>query len=162
MSEPIDEIYDQRQHRRVPATGSARVNFGGQWHSYPLLDLSGGGARFSAKLRPLIGTNVLVQLRGLGMVRAKVIKRGTADFAVVFNQEDFCSGDFVDNLMLYANAELMAPNAAKAPGVNAPGAEPAPQGEAAAEISEIASETSRKSRNPLRLDKWIGRKSKSA
>ncbi|MEM7171085.1 MAG: PilZ domain-containing protein [Pseudomonadota bacterium] len=167
MSESIDEFYDQRRHRRVPASGTARVNFGGQWHSCPLIDLSGGGASFEAKIRPLMGANILVQLRGVGIVRAKVVARSGNDFAVEFNQADFDAGTFVDNLMFQANATLLEKHpifAGPESGSTQKSAEPTPlepaQGrdnQDGAEQAENAQSDEDKPRKGLRLGRLIGR-----
>lgn len=104
----FDEFFDQRRHRRVAMTGEARVNFGGRWHGCRIIDLSGGGGRFRSSIKPIEGANVLVQLRGLGIVRGKVVHRESACFSVEFNQEDYEPDALVDTLMLSANAELMS------------------------------------------------------
>ena len=108
MTQNFDEFFDQRRYRRVAMTGDARVNFGGRWHVCEIVDLSGGGARFRSEIRPIDGANVLVQLRGVGIVRALVVYRDKSCFAVKFNREDYDADALVDNLMLPANAELMA------------------------------------------------------
>ena len=113
MTEPVDELFDQRYHRRVAACGQARINYGGRWHVCQIVDLSGGGGRFRAQIKPVLGANVLVQLRGVGMVRARVVTRDHGSFALAFNQKDYDVDTMVDNLMLAANAELLA--AAKSP-----------------------------------------------
>jgi hypothetical protein len=104
----FDELFDQRRHRRVQSQGSARVNFGGRWHGCEIVDVSGGGARFRSEISPLAAANVLVQLRGLGMVRAKVVMRNGRGFAVQFNAKDYDQDALVDSLMLQANAKLLA------------------------------------------------------
>ena len=108
VTQNFDEFFDQRRYRRVAMTGDAKVNFGGRWHLCQIIDLSGGGARFRSEIRPVDGANVLVQLRGVGIVRAAVVYRDKSCFAVQFNGEDYDSGALVDNLMLPANAALMA------------------------------------------------------
>ncbi len=108
MTEPVDELFDQRYHRRVSASGQARINYGGRWHVCQIVDLSGGGGRFRAQIKPVLGTNVLVQLRGVGMVRARVVNRNHGSFALAFNQKDYDVDTMVDNLMLAANAQLLA------------------------------------------------------
>ncbi len=108
MTANIDELFDQRRHRRVQSQGCARVNFGGRWHGCEIVDVSGGGARFRSEISPLTAANVLVQLRGLGMVRAKVVMRDGRGFAVQFNPKDYDRDALVDSLMLPANARLLA------------------------------------------------------
>lgn len=108
VAENFDELFDQRQFRRVPALGQARVNFGGRWHSCQIVDLSGGGGRFRAQIKPLKGAAVLIQMRGLGIVRAKVADRSGGTFSVSFNTDDYDVDALVDNLMLQTNAELLA------------------------------------------------------
>ena len=108
MTANFDELFDQRRHRRVQSQGSARVNFGGRWHDCETVDVSGGGARFRSEIKPLAAANVLVQLRGLGMVRAKVVMRNGRGFSVQFNPKDYDRDALVDSLMLPANARLLA------------------------------------------------------
>ena len=108
MTQNFDELFHQRRHRRVESKGHARVNFGGRWHSSEIMDISGGGARFRGEIRPLVAANVLVQLRGLGMIRAKVVMRDSRSFAVQFNRKDYDPAALVDSLMLQANARLLA------------------------------------------------------
>ena len=108
MAENFDELFDQRQFRRVPALGQARVNFGGRWHNCQIVDLSGGGGRFRAQIKPLEGAAVLIQMRGLGIVRAKVADRSGGTFSVSFNTDDYDVDALVDNLMLQTNAKLLA------------------------------------------------------
>ena len=50
----------------------------------------------------------MVQLRGLGMVRAKVVMRNGRGFSVQFNPKDYDRDALVDSLMLPANAKLLA------------------------------------------------------
>ena len=108
MTANVDELFDQRRHRRVQSQGCARVNFGGRWHDCEIVDVSGGGARFRSEIKPLAAANVLVQLRGLGMVRAKVVTRDGRGFSVQFNPKDYDRDALVDSLMLPANAKLLA------------------------------------------------------
>ena len=108
VAENFDELFDQRQFRRVAALGQARVNFGGRWHNCQIVDLSGGGGRFRAQIKPLKGASVLIQMRGLGIVRAKVADRSGGTFSVSFNTDDYDVDALVDNLMLQTNAELLA------------------------------------------------------
>ncbi len=108
MTANVDELFDQRRHRRVQSQGCARVNFGGRWHDCEILNVSGGGARFRSEIKPLPAANVLVQLRGLGMIRAKVVMRDGRSFAVQFNPEDYDLDALVDSLMLLANVSLLA------------------------------------------------------
>jgi hypothetical protein len=119
----FDELFDQRRHRRVQSQGSARVNFGGCWHGCEIVDVSGGGARFRSEIKPLAAANVLVQLRGLGMVRAKVVTRNGRGFAVQFNPKDYDRDALVDSLMLQANAKLLTGAGRK---TKAEAAKPAP------------------------------------
>ena len=84
------------------------TNFGGRWHDCQIVNLSGGGGAFRSAIRPLQGASVLVHLRGVGIVRAKVVGRGHATFALQFNEKDYDVDAMVDNLMLQANAKLMA------------------------------------------------------
>ena len=108
MAENFDELFDQRQFRRVAALGQARVNFGGRWHNCQIVDLSGGGGRFRAQIKPLEGAAVMVQMRGLGIVRAKVVDRSSGTFSLAFNSDDYDVDALVDNLMLQTNAKLLA------------------------------------------------------
>lgn len=126
MSENFDEIFDQRRHRRIAAPGQARVNFSGRWQVCDIVDLSGGGARFKSDIKPLESANVLVQLRGLGMIRAKVVKRDGSSFAVQFNAKDYDADALVDSLMLHANARLLAGDT-ETPEAQVPTTEKAPQ-----------------------------------
>ena len=107
MSENFDEFFDQRRHRRVAMTGDARINFGGRWHTCRITDLSGGGGRFRSEIKPINGANVLVQLRGLGIVRGVVVHRDHSSFAIEFNRADYDVDALVDNLMLPANSALV-------------------------------------------------------
>ena len=107
MTETFDEFFDQRRHRRVAVRGEARINYGGRWHSCNIIDLSGGGGRFSSEIKPIQGANVLVQLRGIGMVRGIVLHRDHEGFAVEFNRADYDRDTMVDNLMLSANSQLL-------------------------------------------------------
>ena len=121
MAENFDELFDQRQYRRVSALGQARVNFGGRWHNCQIVDLSGGGGRFRAQIKPLEGAAVMIQMRGLGIVRAKVVDRSGGTFSLAFNAEDYDVDALVDNLMLQTNAKLLS-------GANADQAENSEQG----------------------------------
>ena len=107
MPEVIDEAYDQRHHRRVPVSLQARVNFAGRWHSCEIVDLSGGGAMLRAQITPAVDSTILVQLRGVGIIRAHVMKKDGRNFAVAFNRQDYDVDAMVDNLMLQANAKIL-------------------------------------------------------
>jgi len=126
LSDNIDEIFDQRRHRRVSSQGQARVNFSGRWQACDIVDISGGGARFRSDIRPLESANVLVQLRGLGMIRARVVTRDSRSFAVEFNPKDYDPDALVDSLMLHANARLLAGDEEPAE-LQAPAEEKAPR-----------------------------------
>lgn len=108
MAEKYDELFDQRRFRRVSALGQARVNSNGRWYPCQIVDLSGGGGRFRSKVKLLEGAAVLIQMRGLGIVRAKVADHGSGTFSVSFNAEDYDVDALVDNLMLQTNAKLLA------------------------------------------------------
>jgi len=123
VAENFDELFDQRQFRRVPALGQARVNFGGRWHNCQIVDLSGGGGRFRAQIKPLEGAAVLIQMRGLGIVRAKVADRSGGTFSVSFNTDDYDVDALVDNLMLQTNAKLLAGGSRGGGKDDAPGSE---------------------------------------
>jgi len=103
----FDESYDQRRFRRVRTNVPARVNFDGYWHNCNAADLSGGGAFFFSRLQPQIHSNVLIQIRGVGMVRARVVHRKEEGFSVEFNDEDIDQDAIVDNLTLVANKGLL-------------------------------------------------------
>jgi hypothetical protein len=104
----FDEFFDQRHHRRVTINGEARINFGGCWHGCRIIDISGGGGRFRSTSKPGAGANVLVQLRGLGIVRGHVVHCESGSFSVQFNQEDYEPDALVDTLMLAANTHLLS------------------------------------------------------
>jgi len=103
----FDESYDQRRFRRVRTNVPARVNFDGYWHNCNAADLSGGGAFFYSRLQPQIHSNVLIQIRGVGMVRARVVHRKEEGFSVEFNGKDVDQDAIVDNLTLIANKDLL-------------------------------------------------------
>ena len=106
MADHWNEFFDRREFRRLAAEGKVRINFDGAWHTCELADISGGGARFRAAVRPLAGTNVLLQMRGLGMIRATVVRRSEEDFSLKFNSADYDSGALVDNFSLPLNQDL--------------------------------------------------------
>ena len=108
MSENLDELFDQRYYRRVTADGQVRINFGGRWNDCQTVNISGGGGCFRSRIKPLMGSSVLIHLRGVGIVRAKVVGRGHATFALQFNEKDYDVDVMVDNLTLQANAKLLA------------------------------------------------------
>ncbi len=105
----IDEFMDRRRHRRIDTQSSARINFDGFWHNCPTVDMSGGGGSFRSWLQPPVGSNVLVQMRGLGVIRARVTRRWDQGFAVEFDAEDYDADTLVDNLTLPANPGLFGP-----------------------------------------------------
>ncbi len=106
MGDHWNEIYDRREFRRLAAEGTVRINFYGAWYSCSVLDISGGGGRFQSSIRPQVGTNVLLQMRGLGTIRATVVRRSKEDFSLQFDLEDYDSDALVDNLSLPFNREL--------------------------------------------------------
>jgi len=157
----MDELFDQRRFRRVSAQGQARINFGGRWHVCRIVDLSGGGGSFRAEIKPLLGTNVLVQLRGVGIVRAKVVKRDQGTFGLAFDQSDFDVDAMVDNLMFQANARLL--QGGETAEETAPGQQ---SGRPFEDESGEASLQSRESRRPDvepsdRLDQGAGRRQRA-
>lgn len=106
MGDHWNQIYDRREFRRLAAEGTVRINFYGAWYSCSVIDISGGGGRFQSSIRPQIGTNVLLQMRGLGTIRAKVVRRSKEDFSLQFDLDDYDSDALVDNLSLPFNREL--------------------------------------------------------
>ena len=64
MSENLDELFDQRYYRRVTADGQVRINFGGRWNDCQTVNISGGGGCFRSRIKPLMGSSVLIHLRG--------------------------------------------------------------------------------------------------
>ncbi len=112
MPEVFDEAYDQRLHRRVSVNLQARMNFGGRWQACEVIDLSGGGAMVRAEITPAVDSTILIQLRGVGIIRAQVKKKNGQSFAVSFNRQDYDVDAMVDNLMLQANSEVLGLNAA--------------------------------------------------
>ena len=163
MSENIDEFFDQRRHRRVAMSGDARINFGGRWHSCRMTDLSGSGGRFRSEIKPINGANVLVQLRGLGIVRGVVVHRDHASFAIEFNRADYDIDALVDNLMLPANSALMSGSkgaiggqseeAKRARAAKEAGEEDPCAAERDAEYQQLLEEN--KGRHPLRIRKLL-------
>lgn len=163
MSENFDEFFDQRHHRRVAMNGDARINFGGRWHSCRVTDLSGGGGRFRSEIKPINGANVLVQLRGLGIVRGVVVHRDHSSFAIEFNRADYDVDALVDNLMLPANSALMAGckggivdesnEAKKAGAVEGLDEDDPSSAEKDAEYQQLLEEN--KGRHPLRIKKLM-------
>ncbi len=114
MSDRFDQIYDRRNFRRVSVDGNAKVHFDGIWNNCGIVDMSGGGACFKSRPKPALGTSVMVQIKGVGILRAEVVKTTLDDFSVSFNPADVDSDAVVDNLTFLVNRHLFAsPSAAK-------------------------------------------------
>lgn len=103
-SEP--KTHERRRYKRVTVPAKGHVMTGGQWYGCQVSDISGGGVSAKGSVALKVDTHVMFKMRGLGLVRCKVVQSDGDSFSLVFNLPEADRDRLIDNLILRHNQHL--------------------------------------------------------
>lgn len=80
----------------------------GQWYACEVVDISGGGLYANGKVSLEPDSLVMFKMRGIGLVRCKVVKCEEDSFSLVFDIPEAERERLIDNLVLRSNKHLFS------------------------------------------------------
>ncbi|MFZ5834872.1 MAG: PilZ domain-containing protein [Pseudomonadota bacterium] len=91
-------LSERRQYQRGRIAAEARVKIHDETFAAELLDISAGGARLRCSVVPRAGTEIGVEVQGIGAFQAKVIRRLPNCIAVEFHFSENLRSLFAEKL----------------------------------------------------------------
>lgn len=77
-------VTERRNHRRGAITSQAKLIIRNESYTAVIVDISAGGAQVRCTVVPRTGTEIAIEISGLGLLPARVIRRLPNSIAVEF------------------------------------------------------------------------------